>query len=111
MNTIAPVKTRFKTLAAAQDEIEKLERQVVVLNAELAASKTTAAAKTQTPALPSAPAAVNQPPAAAAPSAVKPIDQMNSGELIAACDSAAAAGNHQEANRFYRAYSERKSNR
>lgn len=107
MNTIAPVKTRFKTLSAAQDHIENLERQIIVLNAELAASKTAAAAKTQTP----APPAVNQPPPAVILPAVKTIDQMSSGELIDACDAAAAAGNHQEANRFYRAYSERKANR
>jgi hypothetical protein len=107
MNATEPVKNRFKTLSTALEEISRLESQVVALNAALA-SKTAAAAKAQTP----APAVVaNQPPAVATPPAVKPINQMSSEELIDACDAAAAGGNHQEANRFYREYESRKANR
>jgi hypothetical protein len=111
MNTIAPVKNRFKTLSAALDEIENLERQIVVLNAELAASKTAAAAKTQIPTPPSAPAAVNQAPAVATPPTAKSIEKMTTRELIDACDAAARAGDHAESNRFYRAHQARKASR
>jgi hypothetical protein len=109
MNTIAPAKTRFKTLSAAEDEIENLERQIVVLNAELAASKTTAAAKTQTPTQPTAPAVVNQPTAAAAPSAVeRPLAEISKRELTVAMDEAGSKGDHASANRFYSEYCRRK---
>jgi hypothetical protein len=104
MNTIAPVRARFKTLAAAQDHIENLERQAVVLNAELAVSKTAVAAKAQTPIPPSAPT-VNQ-----TLPAVKPIDQMSPRDLVDACDEATRAGDKAAADRYYRAYSERKAN-
>lgn len=109
--TTEPTRKRFKTLDTACEHIEKLEGQIVALNAALA-SKTAAPAKAQIPAAPpSAPAAVNQPPAAATTPATKPIDQMSLRELTDAADTAAAAGNHAEANRYYRAYSERKTNR
>jgi hypothetical protein len=110
MNATEPVKTRFKTLTAALDEIEKLERQIVALNAALA-SKTAAPAKAQIPTPPTAPAAVNQPPQAATPPAAKPIDQMTPRELVDACDEATRAGDKVAADRYYRAYSERKANR
>jgi hypothetical protein len=109
MNTIAPAKTRFKTLSAAQDHIENLERQIVVLNAELAASKTAAAAKMQTPPPPSAPAVVNQPPAAAAPPAAeRPLAGLSKQELTVAMDEAGSKGDHASANRFYSEYCRRR---
>jgi hypothetical protein len=103
MNATTTVE-RPRTLAQAQDRIDELlaagdplqlKAQLAAKDAEIKLLK--AAGSKQQSAASAAP--VNSPPPAA-----KPIDQMSSAELIAACDSAAAAGNHVESNRFFRQY-------
>lgn len=107
MNAIAPARTRFKTLTAALEEVERLESQVIALNAALA-SRTAAPAKTQTPTPPpSAPAAVNQPAAAATTPAAKSIDAMSRAELATAADEAHTRGDAEAENRYFRAHAAR----
>jgi hypothetical protein len=104
MNIIAPVKTRFRTLSAAQDHIENLERQVAVLNSELAASKTAAAAKTQPP----APPTVNQPPAAVTPPAAeRPLAELSKRELTEVLDRANAREDKTAVAKIWAEYSSR----
>jgi hypothetical protein len=105
--TTEPVKNRFKTLTAALDEIERLESQVIALNAALV-SRTAAPAKAQTPTPPSAPAPVNQPAQAATPPAAKSLNDYSLSELVDAVDEANLRGDTAAANRFYRAYQARK---
>jgi hypothetical protein len=109
--TVEPVKKRFRTLDAACEHIEKLELQIVSLNAALT-SRTATPARAETPAPPSCPAPpANQPAQAATPAVVKSLNDYSLSELARAADEAGLAGDHTEANRFYRAYSERKANR
>jgi hypothetical protein len=108
-------KQKFRTLDSALTRIEELETagddsnlkaQITSLTAELAAK--TAENKL----LKAAFAGQQSAPSGTSPlPATKPIESMELSELIAACDSAAAAGDKSEANRFYRAYTERKANR
>jgi hypothetical protein len=111
MNTIAPVKTRFKTLDLACQEIERLEQQVVALNAALA-SKTAAPAKAQNSTPPSAPVVTppvkNSSPAASPPTTVeRPLSEWNKAELADAADAASQAGDHATSNKFYAEYRRR----
>jgi hypothetical protein len=106
MNTIAPVKTRFKTLSAAQDHIENLERQIALNNA--AASKAAAPVKAQTLTPPSAPPAVNQAPAAAAPPAAeRPLAELSKRELTEVLDTANAQGDKKLVAKIWAEYSSR----
>jgi len=105
MTTSEPVRNRFRTLDAACEQIEKLELQIVSLNAALA-SRTAAPAKANPPSVPAAPA--SQPAAAASPPAAKSLDDMSLSELASAADEFGLAGNHQKSNLYYQAYSERK---
>jgi hypothetical protein len=96
-----------KTLTAALDRIEVLTAELK----ELKAAQTTTVAPVS---VPKPPAATVTPPIAPAPTqppTAKTIDQMTSVELTVACDEASQAGDKAAANRFYRAYSERKANR
>jgi hypothetical protein len=108
--TIELVRNRFRTLDSACEHIEKLEAQIVALNAALTAGKSAAPAKAQTPTAPPNAPSANQPAPAATTPAAKSLDDMSLRELADAADTAAVAGNKAEANRFYRAYSERKAN-
>src|ERR1700730_16024047 len=98
-------KTRDATLEALErleatgaDDSTKLKAEVSRLTAELAAKN--AEIKT----LATAGSSQQSAPAPTQPLTTKPISQMSSEELIAAFDSAAAAGNHAESNRFFRQY-------
>jgi len=108
--TTEPVKKRFRTLDSACEHIEKLEQQIVVLNASLS-SKSAAQAKAQNANRPSAPAPVNQSAQAATPPAAKSLDDYSLSELVAAADEAHARGDTAAANRFYRTYEARKPSR
>jgi hypothetical protein len=100
--TIEPARNRFRTLDAACEQIEKLELQIVSLNAALA-SRTAAPAKAQTPAPPTVPAPANQPAQTATPPAAKSLD-----ELIDLADEANFRGDTAAAGRFFREYETRK---
>lgn len=107
MNATEPVKTRFKTLTAALEEIERLEKQVIALNAALAASKTVAPTKAQTSIPPTAPA-VSQPPAAATPPPVeRPLAELSKRALADAIDLANAQGDKAAVERMWAEYSSR----
>jgi hypothetical protein len=111
MNTIEPVRNRFKTLSAAIEEIERLESQAIALNAALT-SRTAAPAKAQTPAPSTAPAPANQPAQTATiPPAVKTLNDYSIPELIDAADEANGRGDAAAANRFFREYETRKQGR
>jgi hypothetical protein len=107
MTTTEPVRNRFRTLDAACEQIEKLELQIVSLNASLA-SRTAAPAKAQTPAPLTAPAAANQSAQTATPSAAKSLDDYSLSELVDAADEANGRGDAAAANRFFREYETRK---
>ena len=108
--TVEPVKKRFRTLESACEHIEKLELQIVSLNAALT-SRTAAPAKAQTPAPPSVPAPANQPAAAATLPAAKSLEEMSLSELATAADEAGLAGDHAKANLYYQAYSRKQAGR
>jgi hypothetical protein len=100
-NTLA----RVEELESGAGDNTQLKAQVSALTAELGARNL------EIKTLRSAVAGQQNAPPASQPPAAKSIQQMTLPELIAACDQAAAAGNHLEANRFYRAISDRKANR
>lgn len=114
MNTTT--KQRFKTWDATIQALETLEAagpgdstqlkaQVSALSVELAARNA------EIKALKAAAAGQQSAPATNQPPAVKAIDEMTLRELADRSDEAAQAGDQAAANRFYRAYSERKANR
>jgi hypothetical protein len=104
--SITTIKQRFRTLDSALTRIEELEAgagditqlrsQIAAQAAEIKALKVAAAGQQSAP-------ATSQPPAG------KTIDQMSLRELAGRSDEAAQAGDQAEANRFYRAYSERRT--
>jgi hypothetical protein len=105
-------KAKYKTWDATIEALEatagdtaQLKAQVSALSAELAARNA------EIKALKAAAAGQQSAPATSQPSAVKPIDQMSLRELADRSDEFAQAGDQAAANRFYRAYSERKANR
>jgi hypothetical protein len=105
MNTNAPVKIR--TLSAALEEIERLESQVIALNAALA-SKTTAPTK-QTATAPATAPSVNQPAAVATKTPVaKSLNDMSRAELATAADQAHLRGDIAAENLYYHAHAARK---
>jgi hypothetical protein len=107
-------KQRFRTLDSALTRIEELEAGAgdsTQLKAQVSALTAELAAKTaEIRVLKAAAAGQQSAPATTQPPTAKPIDQMSSRELIDACDEATRAGDKAGANRFYRAYSERKAN-
>jgi hypothetical protein len=114
MNTTT--KQRFKTWdatiealetleAAGQGDNTQLKAQVASLTAELAARNA------EIKALKAAVAGQQSAPANNQPPAGKSVDEMTLRELADRSDEFAQAGDQAAANRFYRAYSERKANR
>jgi hypothetical protein len=102
MNATAPAKNRFKTLSTALEQIEKLELQLVSLNAALASKFQATKAQTSTP--PSAPAGVSQTPAA---TVERPLSGLSKRELTEVLDTANANGDKTAVDRIWAEYSSR----
>jgi hypothetical protein len=106
--TIEPVKKRFRTLTAAVEEIERLESQVIALNAALAASKTAAPAKVQIPTQATNPAVSQPQPAASLPQVERPLADLSRREIADLMDEANARGDKATTDRLWREYCRRK---